>query len=91
VPEAHSKAPNWVVRPSWKLRDVPDGRAAEAIQTLVFISGHAEVAALLGEIEEQLLLDVVGVLILIDRQVSDFARKHRLVLGVEQKSVTDGL
>ena len=45
--------------------------AAEAVEGLVLITHHADVAVGLGEPPNQLLLDVAGVLVLIADQVAD--------------------
>ena len=65
--ELHDHAAGHPLR---EFEDVPDGRAAEAIETLVFVPDNAEISTLLRESQEELLLDVVGVLILIHQHVT---------------------
>ena len=61
-------------RPSpWKLplefQDLPDLRAAPAVDALVVVTDHAEVAAEAGKLREQRELGVVGVLVLVDEKI----------------------
>lgn len=48
-----------------KLQNVPNRRAAESVQALVLVADNANVAGLLGELEQELLLDEVRVLVLV--------------------------
>ena len=65
-----------------ELEDVPNGRATEAVQALVLIADDAKVAGLLGELEQELLLDVVRVLVLVHQHVTDLARERAAMLGL---------
>src|ERR1700747_3516715 len=51
--------------PGRKPKDVPDGCAAKSIETLVLIANNTEIAGLLSEFQQDLLLDVICVLIFI--------------------------
>jgi 4-diphosphocytidyl-2C-methyl-D-erythritol kinase len=52
-----------------ELEDVLDVGAAPAVDGLVFIADHADVAVRAGEQLHQLVLRAVGVLVLVDQQV----------------------
>ena len=54
-----------------ELQDVPHRRAAEAVEALVLVAHHAQVAGGAGQLHQQLLLDVVGVLVLVHQQEAD--------------------
>ena len=50
----------------WKINKVFDGGAAETVERLVVVANHADILSPLGQAEEDLLLDRIGVLVLID-------------------------
>src|SRR6185295_1195159 len=56
---------------AWKLENVSNGRSAKPIQALVFVTDDAKVASLFGELQQNLLLNVVRVLILIHHRITD--------------------
>ena len=56
-----------------ELEDVAYGGPAEAVETLVLVADDAQVASFLREFEQELLLDVVGVLILVHEHVTQVA------------------
>ena len=56
-----------------EIQDVPDVRAAPAIDRLVLVAHHADVAVLLGQQPHQVVLGAVGVLILVDHDVAQAA------------------
>ncbi len=49
-----------------EFEDVADRGTAEAVEALVFVADNAEVACRFREFEEDLFLDVVGVLVLVN-------------------------
>jgi len=54
-----------------ELKDIPHRGTAEAVQALVLVPNYTEVATLLCDLEEELLLDVVGVLVLVYEDIPD--------------------
>ena len=52
-----------------ELEDVGDVGASEAVDRLVPIAHDGDVAVLLGQLDDQLVLDLVGVLVLVDEDV----------------------
>ena len=57
----------------FKIQDVGDVRAAEAIDALVVVADHADVAMAVRKQPHQLVLHPVRVLILVDEDVAEFA------------------
>ena len=53
-----------------EIQNVADVRAAPAIDRLVFVAHHADVAVRLGEQAHQLVLAAVGVLVFVDHDVA---------------------
>ena len=51
-----------------EIQNVADVRAAPAVDGLILVAHHGDVAALFGEQPHQLILAAVGVLILVDHQ-----------------------
>jgi hypothetical protein len=56
-----------------ELEDVPHRGPAEAVQALVLVPDHAQVAALLRELQQELLLDIVSVLVLVHEHIAQVA------------------
>ena len=57
-----------------EVEDVPDVGAAEAVDRLVVVADHRQVAVLGGEQLEPAVLGAVGVLVLVDEDVAERAR-----------------
>src|SRR5438067_5443858 len=74
--------------PLGKLQDVPHGRAAKAVETLILIANDAEILRRFRKLQEQLFLNVVRVLVLIDQNVSDVVC-YRLTIGRIAKETVD--
>ncbi len=68
-----------------ELQDVSHRGAAEAIEALILVADDAQVAAAGSEVEQKLLLDMVGVLVLVDHHVADVARQHRAAVATAQQ------
>ena len=54
-----------------EIQDVPDVGAAPAIDRLIFVAHHADIAVLFGQQPHQVVLRAVGVLILVDHHVAE--------------------
>src|ERR1019366_3195771 len=54
----------------FEIQDVPDIGAAPAIDRLVFVAHHADIAMLFGQQAHEVVLGAVGVLILVDHDVA---------------------
>lgn len=63
-----------VGKPARELEDVANAGAAESVESLVVVAGDCQVLVMAGEGQEDLFLDVVGVLILVDDDVGDVHR-----------------
>ena len=74
-----------------ELEDVPDGGAAEAVEALVLVADHADVSAGLGELQEELFLDVVSVLVLIHEDVAQVAGHGVRGAGIAEELVHEPL
>ena len=75
-----------------KGEDVLDGRAAEAVDALVVVADHAEVAVPAGKQADQAVLALVGVLILVDHDILEailVVFEHVGILLKEFDSVVD--
>ena len=68
-----------------ELQDVANGGAAEAVEGLVLVPDHAEVAVRCGQAREELLLDVVGVLVLVHHDIADPVDDGRTCLGIDEQ------
>ena len=64
-----------------ELQDVADGRASEAVQSLVVVADHTQVTPLIGQQHKDAFLDGVGVLVLVDHQVRELFAQLRQHLG----------
>ena len=56
----------------FKAEDVADIRAAETVNALVVVAHHADIMPLVGQKTGQQVLQVVGVLILVDEDITEF-------------------
>ena len=59
--------------PLRELQDIPHRGSAETVEALVLVPDNTEVPVGLNELQEDLLLDVVGVLVLVHENVADVA------------------
>lgn len=74
-----------------KFQDVPYRCAAKPVEALILVADDAEIAGRFGELEQQLLLNIVRVLVLVDQHVTHFARERILMLWVDEETVDDTL
>ena len=56
----------------FKAENVADVRAAETVNTLVIVAHHADIVPFVGQKAGQQVLQVVGVLILVDEDITEF-------------------
>jgi hypothetical protein len=68
--------------PCWKLQDVSDHCPPEAIQALILIADDAEVARPLRQLEQELLLNVVGILVFVHEDVANVVSERVPLLGI---------
>ena len=55
----------------FKVEDIFDGSAAEAVNTLVVVAHHAEIFVAARQQRRKQVLEVVGVLVLVDQDVAE--------------------
>lgn len=60
-----------IVEQRRKLQDVADSGPAKAVQTLVVVADHTQIAMLTGQQEKDAFLNGVGVLVFVHHQVSE--------------------
>ncbi|MCY1394483.1 hypothetical protein D3C76_1144890 [compost metagenome] len=64
-----------------ELQNVADGGPAKAVQALVVVAHHAQIAALARQQQKDALLNGVGVLVLVHHQVGELLAQLRQHLG----------
>ena len=69
-----------------ELEDVPNVSASKSVHTLVGVTHDADVAVLLGEHEDELVLGAVGVLVLVHEEVAEalLVVEQHVGMGLEQ-------
>ena len=57
----------------FKVEDIINIRAAETVDTLVIVAHHADVAVAARQQRSQAVLEMVGILILVDQHIAELA------------------